>query len=723
MEVFMDDFSVFGGTFSLCLANLKTVLERCVKTNLVLNWEKCHFMVTEGIVLGHKVSKRGLEVDRAKVEVIEKLPPPVNVKGIRSFLGHAGFYRRFIKDFSKVAKPLSNLLAKDQVFLFTDDCLQAFEVLKEKLVTAPIIVAPDWNENFELMCDASDYAVGAVLGQRKDKTFHAIHYASKVLNEAQINYATTEKELLAIVYALEKFRSYLIGSKVVVYTDHAAIKYLLTKPDSKQRLIRWILLLQEFDVEIKDKKGSENLVADHLSRLVNVEVTASEKEIREEFPDEKLFKVQVRPWFADFANHKASGFVPADLTSNQKRKFLSDAKYYVWDDPYLFKLGSDNLLRRCVTGDEAQSILWHCHNSPYGGHYNGVRTATKILQSGFYWPTIFKDAHIHAQSCDSCQRSGGIGKRDEMPLQNIQEVEVFDCWGIDFVGPFPPSYGNEYMLVAVDYVSKWVEAIASPRADAKTVIKFLKKNIFSRFGTPRVLISDGGSHFCNAPLETILKHYGVSHRVTTPYHPQANGQAEVSNREIKRILEKTVSNSKKEWSQKLDEALWAYRTAFKAPIGLTPFQLVFGKTCHLPVELEHKALWALKFLNFEHELAGNKRKVQLLELEEMRNAAYHSSWLYKEKAKKYHDKKIRTKEFVPGQLVLLFNSRLKLFPGKLKSKWSGPFRVKEVKEYGAIIIEDMDEKDSWTVNGQRLKVYLGGHVDRESCAQPLDAPL
>ena len=206
---------------------------------------------------------------------------------------------------------MSNLLAKDQVFLLTDDCLQAFETLKEKLVTAPIIVAPDWNENFELMCDASDYAVGAVLGQRKDKTFHAIHYASKVLNEAQINYATTEKELLAIVYALEKFRSYLIGSKVVVYTDHAAIKYLLTKPDSKQRLIRWILLLQEFDVEIKDKKGSENLVADHLSRLVNVEVTASEKEIREEFPDEKLFKVQVRPWFADFANHKASGCVPA----------------------------------------------------------------------------------------------------------------------------------------------------------------------------------------------------------------------------------------------------------------------------------------------------------------------------------------------------------------------------------------------------------------------------
>ncbi|XLU93760.1 hypothetical protein S245_008112, partial [Arachis hypogaea] len=259
LEVFMDDFSVYGDSFSSCLNHLALVLKRCQETNLVLNWEKCHFMVTEGIVLGHKISSRGIEVDKAKVEVIEKLPPPANVKAIRSFLGHAGFYRRFIKDFSKIAKPLSNLLATDTPF--------AFETLKAKLVTAPVISAPDWTLPFELMCDASDHAIGAVLGHRHNKLLHVIYYASRVLNDAQKNYTTTEKELLAVVYAIDKFRSYLVGSKVIVYTNHAALKYLLTKQDSKPRLIRWVLLLQEFDIEIRDRKGTENQVADHLSRI------------------------------------------------------------------------------------------------------------------------------------------------------------------------------------------------------------------------------------------------------------------------------------------------------------------------------------------------------------------------------------------------------------------------------------------------------------------------
>ena len=248
-----------------------------------------------------------------------------------------------------------------------------------------------------------------------------------------------------------------------------------------------------------------------------------------------------------------------------------------------------------------------------------------------------------------------MSKLNEMPLQSILEVEVFDCWGIDFVGPFPSSYSNKYILVAVDYVSKWEEVVASSKADSKTVVKFLKKNIFTRFGTPRVLISDGGAHFCNTQLDKALDHHGVKHKVASSYHPQTNGQAEVSNREVKRILKKIVSASQKDWSAKLDEALWAYRTAYKSLIGLTPFQMVYGKSCHLPVELEHKAFWALKFLNFDKEKAGERRKIHMHQLEEMRNQAYESSRLYKERVKNYHNKKIIHRQFRPGQMVLLFH--------------------------------------------------------------------
>ncbi|KAK1609515.1 hypothetical protein QYE76_033188 [Lolium multiflorum] len=306
VEVFMDDFSVYGNSFDNCLRNLDKVLQRCEETNLVINWEKCHFMVNEGIVLGHKISERGIEVDRAKVEAIEKMPYPRDVKGIRSILGHAGFYRRFIKDFSKISKPLTNLLQKDVPFVFDDDCKEAFETLKKALTTAPVVEPPDWNFPFEIMCDASDFAVGAVLGQRVDKKLNVIHYASKTLYAAQRNYAT-EKELLAVVFACDKFRPYIVDSKVTVHTDHAAIRYLMEKKDAKPRLIRWVLLLQEFDLHIVDRKGADNPVADNLSRLENI--AYDPVPVNDSFPNEQLAAIKV-----------SSRDSPCTMVSNNKDK-------------------------------------------------------------------------------------------------------------------------------------------------------------------------------------------------------------------------------------------------------------------------------------------------------------------------------------------------------------------------------------------------------------------
>ncbi|CAM8999998.1 unnamed protein product [Rhodiola kirilowii] len=473
IEVFMDDFTVYGDNFDACLDNLSAVLTRCVSMNLVLNYEKCHFMVTHGVVLGHVVSCKGIEVDKAKVDVIMTLPYPATVRDIKSFLGHAGFYRRFIQDFSKRALPLSKLLQKDVPFQFTAACREAFDELKRALTSTPIIRAPDWTQPFEIMCDASsDYAVGAVLGQRMDKKPVAIYYALRTLDAAQGNYSTTEKELLAVVFALEKFRSYLLGAKVIVYSDHAAIRYLMKKKEAKPRLIRWILLLQEFDVEIRDKKGIENTVADHLSRIVRGE---EEGHITETFPDEHLYAISNKvPWYAPIVNYLVGGIFPPSFTKVQGMKLKHDARFYLWDDPYLWKIGTDQLLRRCIPDNEVDSVLSFCHEFACGGHFGPRRTARKILDSGFFWPSIFRDAYEKCRKCDRCQRVGNVTARNEMPQVPILVNDVFDIWGIDFMGPFPISRGNIYILVAVDYVSKWVEAKATKNDDAKTVVDFLQ---------------------------------------------------------------------------------------------------------------------------------------------------------------------------------------------------------------------------------------------------------
>nr|GFA44795.1 reverse transcriptase domain-containing protein [Tanacetum cinerariifolium] len=324
-------------------------------------------------------------------------------------------------------------------------------------------------------------------------------------------------------------------------------------------------------------------------------------------------------------------------------------------------------------------ILKACHEGPSGGHHGANLTAKKVFDAGFFWPSIYRDAHKMIKTCDSCQRQGKISQRDEMPQNNIQVCEIFDIWGIDFMGPFPSSKGNKYILVAVDYLSKWFEARALPTNDAMVVVKFLK-SLFSRFGIPRAIISDRGTHFCNDQFTRVMIKYGVTRRLATAYHPQTSGQVKVSNHGLKRILKRTVGENRTSWSDKLDDALW-----------------------------EHSAYWALKHVNFDLKTAGDHQKLQLNELSELRDQAYENSVIYKERTKKLHDSKIKKSIFNVGDQVLLFNSRLKIFSRKLKTHWSGPFTITCVFPYGTIKLSQPNGLN-FKVNVHCVKHYFGGDI-------------
>nr|GEW47108.1 reverse transcriptase domain-containing protein [Tanacetum cinerariifolium] len=548
------------------------------QTNHCLNWEKSHFMVKKGIVLGHKISKNGIEVDKAKFDVIAKLPYPTTVKGIHSFLGHADFYRRFIQDFSKIARPMTRLLEKDTLFFFSKECFEAFQTLKRKLTEAPILIALDWDLPFELMCDASDFAI-----------------------------------------------------------DHSALIYLFTEKDSKARLLDWVLLLQDFKFKVIDTKGAENLAADHLSRLENPHQNVLDpKEINDMFPLETLNMVSFRgnsstPWEDDFE----------PVIQHQRRV-----------NPKIHDVIKNEVLKPLDAG-----LIYPISDSPWI-----ARPMTRFLEKDtpFFF---FKDRVEALQTLKRklTEASILIAPDWDLPFELM-------CDASDF------AIGRSRLLEGTNTYS-WLSTTCRNGLKRKRSPP-MTPELFSN--SLKLSLPD---------LESPVPSSVIAVRTSSMTSSQRSC---------------LMGENRASWLDKLYDALWAFRTAYKTPIGCTPYKLVYRKACHLPIELEHKAYWVLKHANYDLQIVGDHKKVQLNELHDQ---AYENSLIYKEKTKRLHVSKIKDSIFNIGDRVLLFNSRLKIFSRKLKTHYSGPFTITHVFPYGTVELSQTNGPN-FKVNGHILKHYF-----------------
>ena len=707
MTVFIDDFSTQSSRVSH-LACVRESFERCRKARIALNPDKIFLAVQRGVLLGYVVSKDGREPDPEKVRVITELPPPTDVKGIQRTLGHVGWYRELILDYATISLPISRLQQKAVKFEWTPECQQAFDTLKTKLSTYPVLKPPNWGLPFHVYCDASAVAVGSALCQPcgDEGRDYPIAFASRQLNPAERNYTTTERECLAMVFSVKKFRHYLLLNKVVFFVDHMAIKYLVNKADLSGRLARWVLLLEEFDYKVLHKPGKKHLRADHLSRLEGEPSTIA---IDDSLVDENLFLVSSTPiWYQNIAEFLKTQKLPDTLNKHDRRKVRINSRHFALIGERLYRRGVDQVLRRCVEPSEIPAILSACHDSACGGHFSGTLTGQKVLQAGYYWPTLFRDCHDYVKRCDACQRYARNDLHMQLPLHVSLPLVPFEKWGIDYIGEIHPhsSRGMKHIIVATEYLTKWAKAKAVKDNNEKNAAIFLFEQVIARFGCPKILVSDRGQHFLGKVVAEITHRFQIDHRKTTPYHPQTNGNTERVNQTLATILRKTVLDSKRDWDSKLPAALWAYRTTYKVTTQATPFSLVYGVEAVLPIEFEVPSLRIAVDSRMTDKESLVRRLERLEKLDEDRRQSAQHIEVIQRRRKMVFDKYHKKRRLLPGMLVMLQDARKLDFPGKFDALWLGPYRVTEVFPTNAVQLETLDGQLFPTrTSGSRCKEY------------------
>lgn len=727
--VYLDDIIVFSKTFEEMMANLRLIFLRFRSINLKINPKKCSFLKRQVKYLGHVVSECGISTDPEKISAVETWPIPRTKKQVRSFLGFCSYYRKFVEGFSLIAKPLFSLTENQIKFEWNETCQEAFEKLKQKMISTPILSFPNETGEFILDTDASNHGIGAVLSQLQDGNEKVIAYFSRVLSKTEKNYCVTRRELLAIVASVKSFHHYLYGRKFLIRTDHVSLRWLMSFRELEGQLARWLERLQQYEFEIVHRKGRLHQNADGLSRRPCLEsgcLYCSKSEIKENsvarivFQEENLKDWQKKqeedPIISVFIQGKKLGRRPLrqdlaifDLSAKIYLSYwdalvLKDGVLYKkWEAPNL----KSEIFQIIVPKKEIKEILELAHDSATSGHF-GINKTLERIRKRFYWATCKNDVENWIRSCKICVAKKGPSEKGKSPMQIYNVGTPFERVQMDILGPLPcSSEGNRYLLVIIDCFTKWVEAFPLKNIRAKTVAEVFVNQVVSRHGVPLEIHTDQGKSFESKIFLEMTELLGIKKTRTTPLHPQSDGQVERHHQTILNYLTKYISENQKDWDRWISLYLLAYRSSKHETTGVSPAELYFAQDLRLPLDLLRGSP-----PNENNEMSVNEYLGKLREkLNNIHGEVRQRIEIQSLRSKARYDQKARQIRFEEGHEVWFYNPhRVRGRSPKLQNCWEGPFKI--IKKLSDVVfcIQKSKKHRKKIVHSDRLAPFISRQI-------------
>lgn len=710
--VYLDDIIVFSKTRAEHVENLRMIFDLLRQANLKLGLAKCKFFCESVNYLGHIISGEGISPDPEKIEKLAKYPLPNTVVELQSFLGLASYYRRFIKQFSTLAHPLiaQSKKSKGVPLNWGPDERLAFESLRQCLITPPILAFPDFSKEFQIFTDASNYGIGAVLSQMQDNKEVVIAYASRHLNTAEVKYSTIEREALAVVFGIKRYRYYLLDEPFVIVSDHRPLQWLESHKDENSRLGRWAILLAGIKYKIRYRPGRVHENADFLSRIP---VSAVEPRLAE-------FKIAMKEQEKDTMCHEITEYLKNGTISNQKIKenpiWVKEIELYCMKGGLLCRkfLPSSKKRRQFIQIQTVvpyslrKCVVQTYHDSPLAGHLAYKRTYLRIRDK-FYWPNMRLEIEKYCKACETCAKQRRTPTRTFLHPLEITNAP-FEVLGMDFLGPIQPNslQGNNFVLVITDYFTKWVEVIALPNQTAQTTCRALMERIVHYHGPPKVIITDRGTNFTSKLFEHLCRALNIEHRTTTAYHPQSNGLTERFNKTVVEMIRKYISDGYENWEEILGVVASAYRNSVHSSTLETPYFLNHGRDPTMVIDrfLIPQSTTSLTPRDYKSQAMKRLQEGFVLARNNLIDA--------RKKQKIQYDKRAKELPYDVGDKVLL-DVRV-IVPGtskKLNPIYQGPYRVMKVNTNGTVVIRSYDGARIQTVHINRLKQLLETMIWRD----------